>query len=128
MQLLNSWWKSLEPIFAYVSYCFSEPMQAPVCRPFWTWVMIGALSIGALMLLVLTWKFVSYKLKLAAAWRAQEQRDRIPDEATFKKVSWEGDKAYSGELGGEEIERRIRAAVNQRRLENLAKQVKLNIV
>lgn len=128
MQMLDSWWKALEPFFVYVSYCFPQPIQTPVCRPFWTWLIIGSFAFSALTVLIVIWKIVSFKLKLAAALRAQEERDRMPDDETMSRVRWAGDKAYSGELDGEEIERRVREAVNQRRLEEAAKRDKSNIV
>src|SRR5262245_35555576 len=89
-------------------------MQAPVCRPFWTWTMIAVFSIGAVVLIVVVWKIVSYKIKLAAAVKAERQRAHVDSDA-IAASSWDGDKAYSAELGGEEVERRIREAVEQRR-------------
>lgn len=106
--------KTLEQWFSYVSYCAGEPMQAPVCRPFWTWTMIAVFTIGTLLLVVVVWKIVSYKLKLAAALKAERQRAHVDSDAIAAR-SWDGDKAYSAELGGDEVERRIREAVEQRR-------------
>jgi hypothetical protein len=68
----------------------------------------------ALLLVAVVWKIVSYKIKLAAALKAERQRALI-DRDAIAASSWEGDKAYSAELGGEEVERRIREAVEQRR-------------
>ncbi len=89
-------------------------MQAPVCRPFWTWIMIAVFTIGALVLIVVVWKIVSYKIKLAAALNAERQRAHIDSNAIAER-SWDGDKAYSAELSSDEVERRIREAVEQRR-------------
>lgn len=128
MQVLEGWWKTLEPYLAYAAQCFPLPMQTPACRPFWTWLMIGSFSLSAVIALAIIWKIVSYRLKLAAALRAQEERDRLPDEATMSRVRWPGDKAYSGELDGEEIDRRIREAVDRRRREEAARKDGSNIV
>jgi hypothetical protein len=65
----------------------------------------------ALLLVAVVWKIVSYKIKLAAALKAERQRALI-DRDAIAASSWEGDKAYSAELGGEEVERRIREAVS----------------
>jgi hypothetical protein len=105
---------TLEQWFAYISYCAEAPMQAPVCRPFWTWTMIAVFTIGALALIVVVWKIVSYKIKLAAALKAEERRAHVDRDAIAER-SWDGDKAYSAELSSDEVGRRIREAVEQRR-------------
>lgn len=105
---------TLERWLTYMSYCAGEPMQAPACKPFWTWIMIAVFTIGALLLVAVAWKIVSYKIKLAAALKAERQRAQIDSDAIAAR-SWDGDKAYSAELGSEEVERRIREAVEQRR-------------
>lgn len=127
MEIINAWLKSLQQWFAYVSYCIEQPMQAPVCRSFWTWVMIGAFAIGVFTVIVIAWKLISYKLKYAASLRAQAARERVDHDA-INAGQWHGDKAYSAELGGEEIERQIRQAVDQRRLGNTINTNKSNIV
>jgi hypothetical protein len=105
---------TLEQWFTYISYCAEAPMHAPVCKLFWTWTMIAVFTTGALVLIVVVWKIVSYKIKLAAALKAEEQRAYVDRDAIAAK-SWDGDKAYSAELGSEEVERRIRDAVEERR-------------
>lgn len=109
--------RTLEQWFAYVSYCVAEPMQAPVCGPFWSWMVALATLCMALIAAVLAWKIVAYRMKLAAARRAQKERDRVDSDAIAAR-SWDGNKAYSAELGGDEVERRIREAVDQRRAAN----------
>lgn len=79
------------------------------------------------MVVFITWKIISYKIKLAAALRTEEERKRV-DVAAIDARSWDGDKAYSAELGGEEVERRIREALDLRRQGNAATRDKLNIV
>ena len=114
MQILKNWQLIFEQYVSYISVCLEQPFQAPACRPFWTWVMVACFAIGALTVLVIIWKIISHKLKHAAALRAQAERERIDHDAIAAE-KWQGDKAYSGELGAEEIERRIREAVDQRR-------------
>lgn len=108
------WLTDLQQWMTYAAYCIEQPMQAPVCRPFWTWAMIAVFIIGALLSIVVVWKIVSHKLKLAAALKAERQRAHVDTDAIAAR-SWDGDKAYSAELGGDEVERRIREAVEQRR-------------
>ena len=107
----------LEQGWIYVSYCVGAPMQIPACAPFWTWVTAGALAIAGILLGAVLWKVVNYKLKLAAASKAERERARVDRDAIAAR-SWDGDKAYSAELGAEEVERRIRQAVEARRAES----------
>ena len=112
MQSLTGLWKSLDPIIAYVSFCLAEPMQAPVCRPFWTWVVAGVFAIALLLSLWVVWRVVSYKLKVAAAMKVQQERDRVADEETLAKVRWVGDDVAAGALGREsDVEGHIRNAL-----------------
>src|SRR5688572_18091943 len=89
-------------------------MQAPACKAFWGWVMVGVFALGALLLTFVAWKILSYRLKLAAARKAAAERAHV-DGAAIAARSWDGDKAYSAELGGEEVERRVREAVDRHR-------------
>ena len=66
---LASWW-------TYIDWCWNADMQAPICRPFWTWVSIGLLALGALLILWLVAKIISYRMKLAAALRAEAERQK----------------------------------------------------
>jgi hypothetical protein len=127
MQILKTWQLYIDHYLSYSSFCLEQPFQAPACRLFWTWVMAACFAIGVLAALVVVWKIVSHKLKLAAALRAQAERERIDHDAiTAAKLP--GDKTYSGELSAEEIERRIREAVGRPHLEDAAKRDRNNIV
>jgi len=119
MELVNEWLKSLDPLVAYLSFCLSQPMQAPACRQFWTWSMIAAFAVALAAALALAWRFVSYKLKLAAALRAQRERERIADEETLARYRWSGEDVVTGDAAaGDDVEARIRAALEERRNRN----------
>ena len=126
MATLKSWWNYLEQLFAYASYCIQQPIQAPACQPFWRWTMIASLALGGLVALVLLWKLISYQLKLAAARKAQAERERIDYDA-IARARWDGDNAF-GELSREEIERRVREAVDEKRLADARNNDRMNIV
>src|SRR5688500_4858784 len=81
---INQWW-------VYVSWCLEADKQAPICRPFWTWVAIACLGIGAVGLVVLVVKFISYRIKLAAAIKADNARRVIADDEMMRQHRWEGD-------------------------------------
>ena len=109
--------RTLEQWFAYVSYCVTEPMQAPVCAPFWNGVMVLAFGCVALVALVVAWKLAAFRIKLRAARKAEQERARVDRDAIAAR-SWDGHKAYSANLGADEIERRVREAVDERRTAN----------
>ena len=71
------WW-------AYIDWCMNAEMQAPICRPFWTWVMIAFLAVGALVTIWVAVKIITYRIKLAAALNAEAERMRIADETTMQ--------------------------------------------
>ena len=89
--------------------------------------MLVFFAIGALVILAIAWKIISYRLKLRAALKAQAERERVDYDA-IERNRWNGERAYSAELGGEEVERRIREAVNQRQLADALKRDKQSIV
>jgi hypothetical protein len=102
----------------YASVCIKLPILEPACRPFWT-LAISAFffGIGALVVLVIARRIVSYRRKLAAALRAEQERTTIDYDAIAAR-RWDGDNATGAELGAEEVERRVREAVEQRRAAN----------
>jgi hypothetical protein len=119
MNLINAWLKVAQQWHAYATHCAGQPMQVPVCRPFWTWVMTAAFVFSALTVLIVGWKIISYRMKLAAALRPDAARQYV-DVGAIDARRWDGDKAYSTELGGEEVERRIREAMEKRRMDQAA--------
>ena len=100
--------------WAYLDWCLNADIQTPVCRPFWMWVMFALLGVGALAVVWITIEAISYRLKLAAALRAEAYRASVADEDTMRAHRWEGDKAYQGDLPPEDIERRIKEALAAR--------------
>jgi len=117
MEVAKAWLDYLLQWATYASVCIEQPIQAPACRPFWTLAMFAFFGIGALVVLVIAWRIVSYRRKLAAALRAELERAEVNHDAIAAR-RWNGDKAYSAELSAEEVERRVREAVEQRHAAN----------
>ena len=105
-----SWW-------AYIDFCLDADIQARVCRPFWTWVTIALIGIGGLVLLWVAVKLISYKLKLRAARNAEAERMAIADPDTMDSHRWKGDSAYQDHVSAEDVRRRIKEALVERRNE-----------
>ena len=80
---------------------------------------MAAFSVALVVALALLWRFVRYRMKLAAALRAQQERERIADPDTISRYRWvEQDVVAEGAQGEESIEARIRAALEERRTRN----------
>ena len=103
---------------AYLLGCLDAPYSAVACRPFWSWVSIGSASLGAIGLLWLIWKFVDYKLKYAAAIRAEIERERIAEPDVMEDAIWKGDSVFNA-LEAEtqtDVASEIRVALARRKL------------
>lgn len=101
---IERWW-------AYIDWCLKAEIHAPVCQPFWSWATGALLGIVILAVVWAVAKFISYRIKLAAALRAEEEREAVADEDTMREHTWDGDKAYQTDLPAEEVERRIKDAL-----------------
>ena len=63
----GSWW-------AYADWCLRADIQAPVCKPFWMWASIVLVVTGVLLLAWVAARIISYRRKLAAALKAEAER------------------------------------------------------
>ena len=117
MEVAKAWLDYLQQWATYASACVGHPVHTPSCRPFWTLAMLAIFGIGTLLVLAIAWRVVSYRRKLAAAHQAEQERARVDHDA-IAASRWDGDKAYSAELGTDEVERRVREAVAQRHAAN----------
>lgn len=114
MRVIDAFQQWFAQWFAYIGSCLDLPMTAPVCRPLWMWILIATSTFAGALLLWILWRVIDYKLKWRAALRAQAERDRI-DYEEIERMKWVGDKAYSGNIPEEEIERRIAEAIAARK-------------
>jgi hypothetical protein len=102
-------------MWVYIDWCLHGELQAPVCRPFWTWVSIALLGIGAIAVAWAAWKILSYRMKHIAALRAEAERARVADEQTMRAFTWEGDNAFPAQDSAEALRLRIKEALTERR-------------
>jgi len=109
--------KLFEQWYAYFSFCMDNPLNAPACRAFWTWVIVASLTIGAFTTIAVGWKIISYKMKYRAALNAQAMRDAVADDETKEQYVWVGDDVNPHDDLNAEV--RIRAALAARRSKNV---------
>ena len=53
------------------------------------------MSLGVIGLLWTIWKFVDYKLKYAAAIRAELERERVAEPDVMEAATWKGDSVFN---------------------------------
>jgi len=102
-----------------VAMCTTLPISAPACRPFWENVMYLSAAIGLLLAGWAIWKFVDYRLKYAAALRAQAERERIADPNTMKQHTWIEPADIAADVTDPHLAQKIREELEQRRQQNL---------
>ena len=117
MEAIDRIKNTIDQWLALFDYCFNQNPLGTLCEPYWRTAIGSIVALGAIVVLLCVLKYWSYRRKYAAALRAQEERERI-DEFGIKENLWDGDKAYSRELSDEEVEKRIKAALEERRRSN----------
>lgn len=75
----------------YITYCAPHEMiQAPACRFYWEGVLVLTAAAALVMIIGLTWHAFFYWLKVRAALRAEEERQRIDHDA-IRDLRWRGE-------------------------------------
>jgi len=109
--------RQLKALWAYASWCAQAPASAPACDSFWTWVAVAAVTAFALIGLYI----VRRMAKNFRAVRAERQRlaeaSRVADPDTMSRYRVEDEKLHPDPPQQEDIERRIRQALDERKLE-----------
>lgn len=108
--MIDPWWN-------FMVFCFSDDPLSPVCGQFWERIILGAVALGVAAVAFGVWKYLKYRRDFRIAMRAQAEREAIADEQIMRAHQWDGDKAYQSNLSDDEVQRRIREGVEQRRRE-----------
>ncbi len=119
MDWLRSARATFDPWLSYIEYCFNGDPLSPMCGPFWQRVILGVIAVGALAVGYGCWYYYQQRRKERQAAIAEWERAQV-DFAGIKEKSWEGDKAFQADMPEEEMARRIREALDQRRAEQAA--------
>ena len=94
-------------------------MASPQCRPLWEGVMYASIGIAALTILWLAWKWIDYQRQLAAALKAQREREKIADPEVMQQYSYKEAGDLIEDVTDPHLAEKIRRELEQRKLENM---------
>jgi len=115
--------RQLKALWAYASWCAQAPASAPACDSFWTWVAVAAVTACALIGLYIIRKMAKNFLAVRAERQRLAERSRVADPETMSRYRVEDEKLHPDPPQQEDIERRIRQALDERKLEPRRPQV-----
>lgn len=99
--------------------CSGLPMTAPACIPLWEWVMYGSATAGAMLVLWSLWRILDYRLKYAAAIRAQLERERVAEPEVMAQHRFKEAGDVTEEVTDPKLAEKIRAELERQKLERL---------
>jgi hypothetical protein len=108
--------RQLEALWAYASRCAQAPANLPACDSFWTGVALAVVVAAAGIALCVIRKMVRNFLAVRAERRRLAEGARIADPDTMSKYRVDSEK-FHPDLPKEDIEKRIRQALDERKLE-----------
>jgi hypothetical protein len=109
--------RQLKALWVYASWCAQAPASAPACDSFWTWMAVAAVTACALIGLYIVWKMAKNFLAVRAERQRLAEASRVADPDTMSRYRVEDEKLHPDLPPQEGIERRIRQALDERKLE-----------
>ena len=109
--------RQLKAFWAYASWCAQAPASAPACDSFWNWVAAAAVAACALIGLYIIRKMAGNFLAVRAERKRLAEASRVADPETMSRYRVEDEKLHPDPPQQEDIERRIRQALDERKLE-----------
>jgi hypothetical protein len=109
--------RQLKALWAYASWCAQAPASAPACDSFWTWMAVAVVTAFTLIGLYIVRKMAKNFLAVLAERRRLAEASRVADPDTMSRYRVEPEKFHPDPPQQEGIERRIRQALDERKLE-----------
>jgi flagellar biosynthesis/type III secretory pathway M-ring protein FliF/YscJ len=109
--------RQLKALWAYASWCAQAPASVPACDSFWNWVAVAAVTACALIGLYIIRKMARNFLAVRAERKRLAEASRVADRETMSQYRVEDEKLHPDPPQQEDIERRIRQALDERKLE-----------
>lgn len=109
--------RQLEALWAYSLRCAQAPASVPACDSFWNWVAVAAVSACALIGLYIIRKMAGNFLAVREERKRLAEASRVADPDIMSQYRVEDEKLHPDPPQQEDIERRIRQALDERKLE-----------
>ena len=109
--------RQLKALWAYVSWCAQAPAAAPACDSYWTWAAIAVVTTFALIGLYILRQMAKNFLAVRAERRRLAEAARVADPDTMSRYRVDPEKFHPDPPQEEGIERRIRQALDEKKLE-----------
>ncbi len=103
----------------YLGMCAILPISAPACYSLWQTVMYTSAAIGLSLAGWFIWKLIDHKQKLAAALRAQQDREKVAEPAVMRQHTRTEPADIAADVTDPHLAKKIRAELEQHRLKNL---------
>jgi hypothetical protein len=108
--------RQLQALWDYASWCAQAPAAAPECDSFWNWTAVAVVTAFALIGLYIVWKMAKNFLAVRAERQRLAEASRVADPDTMSRYRVDAEKFHSDPPQQEGIERRIRQALDERKL------------
>lgn len=102
-----------------IAMCINLPMAAPACHSLWATVMYVSAGFGIALAAWAIWKFVDYRMKYAAAMRAQQEREKVADPATMRGHTWAEHADIAADVTDPHLAKKIREELEEQRRKKL---------
>ena len=109
--------RQLKALWVYASWCAQAPASAPACDSFWNWTAVAAVTAFALIGLYIVRKMARNFLAVRAERQRLAEASRVADPDTMSRYRVEDEKLHPDLAQQEGIERRVRQALDERKLE-----------
>src|SRR5438552_18931196 len=109
--------RQLKALWAYACWCGQAPSYAPACDSFWTWVVAAVVAAFVLIGLYILRKMATNFLAVRAERRRLAEASRVADPDTMSRYRVDPEKFHPDPPQEEGIERRIRQALDEKKLE-----------
>ena len=109
--------RQLIALWAYASWCAQAPPAVPACDSFWTWTAVAVVAAFALVALYILRKMAKNFLAVRAEKLRLAEASRVADPVTMSRYRVDPEKFHPEPPQQEGIERRIRQALDEKKLE-----------
>src|SRR5436309_14776660 len=109
--------RQLKALWAYASWCGQAPASAPACDSFWTWTGVAVVTAFALIGLYIVRKMAKNILAVRAETQRLAEASRVADPDTMSRYRVDPEKFHPDPPQEECMERRIRQALDEKKLE-----------